>query len=254
VLSILHDAAGLVCVDKPPDLPSTGRTPTSPGSVEFLLARQLRRQVWAVHQLDRQTSGCNIFVLKRSLVQPTGDALRRGLKVYVCLCRGAVSAPFTVDAPIGTRVDRDTGRRFPTADPARLEPGTARTALTRFIPLATSADGQLSLLIALPRTGRTHQIRIHLGDAGHPLVGEQLHADRPCALAPRHQLHAAALFLASSGPSEGIAVTSPLPADTRALLEAAFAPGTIALAEQRVARLCRGEDDDTLDQHAGPRP
>lgn len=254
MLTLLYQSSGLICVDKPPDLPSTGRTPTSPGSVEFLLARQLRRQVWAVHQLDRQTSGCNLFVLKRSLVQPIGDALRGGTKVYLCLCRGRVAAPFTIDAPIGTRVDRATGRRFPTSDPELLEPGTARTAVTRFLPVASSEDGAFSLLAALPRTGRTHQIRLHLSGAGHPLVGEQLHADAPCTLSPRHQLHAAALTLARSSAGEGITVTSPLPADTRALLDARFSPGVAAMAEGLALHLAAGAGDDPLDQGPGPRP
>ena len=51
-LSILHDADGVVVVDKPPGLEATGRTPDDPGGVQHHLAVQLRRPVWAVHQLD----------------------------------------------------------------------------------------------------------------------------------------------------------------------------------------------------------
>lgn len=175
-LPILHDADGVVVVDKPPGLEATGRTRDDPGGVEHHLATQLRRRVWAVHQLDRDTSGALIFVRRKSLVAEWQGRLARATKRYLAIAHGRV-APVTVDAPLA--YDRDLRRWV-------IREG-GKPAVTELRVL--HARDEASLVEARPRTGRTHQVRVHLASRGHPLFGESRHREPPCDAHPRHALH-----------------------------------------------------------------
>ncbi len=109
-----------------------------------------------------------------------------------------------------------------------------RAAATRYRTLSVLADGAASLVECRLETGRTHQIRVHMTEAGHPLIGDPLYGRaKPRALkdlAPaaraaveglgRQALHAATL--AFTHPRSGARLTfeSPLPADLRALIDA----------------------------------
>lgn len=195
---ILYDAAGLVAVDKPPGIETAGRTPDDPRALQAQLAAWLRARVWAVHQLDRDTSGVNLFVRKRSLVAPTQDRLKRGRKFYLAICHGELSAPREVDAPLAYD---------PAAQRWRIGPG--KDARSRLCPLAWTERASLVEIELL--TGRTHQARVHLASIGHPLVGERRYHDPPCALHARHALHAARIEL------DGLSLHAPWPDDLRAL-------------------------------------
>lgn len=215
---ILQVFGGLVVVDKPPGLPSTGRDLDDPDCAQHqvMVALGRRRPVWAVHQLDKDTSGLNLFVTKKSLVAPWAARLRAGgeVKRYLAVCHGELTTERIVDAPIGRRQAPD-GRTFP----AVMAGGKA--AQTRLIPRG-SVNG-FSLVEARPRTGRTHQVRLHLAALGHPLVGEALHREPPCTLHPRHALHAWALAL---GPPEG-RLEAALPPDLVGLIARLGLPGGV---------------------------
>jgi len=177
---IIRNQDGLVVVDKPWGLPSTGRDLADPRSVQAWLQRTLdREKVWAVHQLDQDTSGLNLFVLKKPLVPEWSERLAAGRKTYLAIVHGRAQAA-TVEAPIGVR--REGRKTFPAiradGDPAVTE-----------IEVLDATD-EASLVAARPRTGRTHQVRLHLASVGHPLYGERMHRDPPCEAHPRHALHA----------------------------------------------------------------
>jgi 23S rRNA-/tRNA-specific pseudouridylate synthase len=177
---IIRNEGGLVVVDKPSGLPSTGRDLTDPRSVQAWLQRTLdREKVWAVHQLDQDTSGLNLFVLKKPLVPEWSERLAAGRKTYLAIVHGR-ARDVTVDAPIGVR--REGRKTFPVirsdGDPAITE-----------VEVVDATD-EASLVAARPRTGRTHQVRLHLAHVGHPLYGERMHRDPPCEAHPRHALHA----------------------------------------------------------------
>ncbi|MEM1413857.1 MAG: RNA pseudouridine synthase [Myxococcota bacterium] len=182
-LPVLHDAEGLVAVDKPAGLPSTGRTPDDPGSVRFRLEAQLGARVWAVHQLDRGTSGVNLFVRKKALVASWQARLAAGRKTYLAFAHGV---PAWDRREVDLALDRVRGRPAltPSGKPARTQ-------------LRVRSRGPAHALVeAWPRTGRTHQIRLHLAALGHPLVGERLHRDPPCARHPGPALHCARIAAA----------------------------------------------------------
>jgi len=199
-LTILHDADGVVAVDKPPGLEATGRTPDDPGGVQHHLQRQLRRPLWAAHQLDRDTSGVLIFVRRRSLVARWQEALAAGEKRYLAFVHGApdftrreVDAPLAYDRGLRRWVVREGGKAArSTIEVARVGADAARVHVTL-------------------HTGRTHQARVHLAHLGHPLLGERRYREPPCELLPRHALHAERVR------AGGLTITAPPPPDLEAL-------------------------------------
>ena len=204
-LHILVDEDGVVAIDKPAGLESTGKDLDDPRAVQFRLARQLGKKVWAVHQLDKDTSGVLVFVRKKSLVAEWQRLLGapRTRKRYFAIAHGRfegerrrIEAPLAYDAKARRWVVRAGGK----------------VASTEVVLLA-AADGASALEVIL-HTGRTHQARVHLAHLGHPLLGEARYRDPPCDAHPRHALHARRIELA-----DGRAITAPIPDDLAALAE-----------------------------------
>lgn len=198
---ILREADGLILINKPAGVPTASDKLDEPGSIQFDLMAHYRRMIWAVHQLDRDTSGLNVFVRRKKLVQAWVDAMRRGSKTYLALCSGRVEfGRRVVDLPLGWIPE--TRRRGP------LETGQA--AKTVFEVIDRSDDA--TLLSARLLTGRTHQIRLHLEHLGHPLLGERRYIPEPCERAGRQMLHAWRLD------ARGERFMAPVPGDMMSLL------------------------------------
>ena len=143
---------------------------------------------------------------------------------------------FAVHAPIGRHPGHEVARSvLPPGDPDGAESLTLfrpvsvshgdATALEGADPAPLAGAGTLArlasgatLVCAAPRTGRTHQIRVHAAVAGHPLVGDDLYGAL-VPWAPRQLLHAATLDLAHPGTGEPLRLAAPLPPDFRAALD-----------------------------------
>ncbi len=200
---VLLEHNGVVVCSKPPGLPSSGRTLDDPWSLQALLmVRRRRRKVWAVHQLDKQTSGLNLFALQKPRVAEAAAWLQGGTKTYLAVVSGRLLDPVEVTEPIG-RIDKG-GHRV-----AALTP-KGRPARSSVVPFAVGQDA--SLVGVRLHTGRTHQARLHLAHLGHPLLGERLHAAVACRRHPRHALHAWRLSLPAA-PEPLRCLEAPLPAD-----------------------------------------
>jgi len=173
--------------------------------------------VQAVHRIDRETSGLVVFA--RNV--PASRILAEQFRVhtthrrYVSLVTGRVSA-----RTIRSRLvrDRGDGRRGSTSD---AEEG--KEAVTHVSPLEHFGDAY-TLVECRLETGRTHQIRIHMAECGHPVCGERVYrAPRGRAAAdesraPRIMLHAAELGFVHPVSGAELRFTSPLPADMRRVL------------------------------------
>lgn len=172
-----------------------------------------------VHRLDAGTSGL-LVVAKTDEAHAALERLMRrhgAERRYAALVRGRVEPDgFTIDAPLGRRaakivVDRVEGRRAETQVEVR----------ERF--------GRSTLLEASPRTGRTHQIRVHLAALGHPILGDRAYGGAGEEAArlglSRPFLHAGALAFDHPFPGPGtarrVAVEEPLPADLAEALDLA---------------------------------
>jgi len=182
---IVHETDDYIVVDKPAFLLTH---PTKPDQrttlwkeLRELLAFEIANggQVSIVNRLDRETSGL-------VLVAKTPEAARRfGLlmqerrlgKKYLAICCGWPKwEKKTVDSPM----DRQ-GKRQPSAiwlkqmiHPNGAEASTEFHVERRF-ERSTSARSEFALIRAIPRTGRTHQIRVHLASLGHPIVGDKIY-------------------------------------------------------------------------------
>jgi 23S rRNA-/tRNA-specific pseudouridylate synthase len=206
---ILYERGGVVVVDKPPGIPTSGLQLDEPGSLQFALIERQRAMTWAVHQLDAGTSGCNVFVAHKRLVPRWQRRMRhpRGTKTYLAVVRGEVAfRDLLIDQPLGV-VEEGPPRQLgitPSGRPAR----------SRVRALAC-ANG-CSLLRVQIETGRTHQIRIHLAAIGHPLLGEPWYGGGPCDRHPRQALHAWRLDFDDGEAPQSLC--SPVPEDLVALL------------------------------------
>ena len=170
-----------------------------------------------VHRLDAGTSGLMIVAKDEATHAALTDALaaRAVTRVYLALVEGIPdTATTTIDAPIG-RSTRDRKKMAVVAG--------GRSAVTEITVLERLPD--TALVEARPITGRTHQIRVHLKAAGHPVVGDRVYGpNRKLAAAlglDRPFLHAARLSFEHPSTGALIELDDPLPQDLAAALEAA---------------------------------
>ncbi|HKV08347.1 MAG TPA: RluA family pseudouridine synthase [Thermoanaerobaculia bacterium] len=176
----------------------------------------------AVQRLDKETSGLVVFArnvsAQRDLQEQLGEhtVLRR----YQALVHGTAE-----DAVYETQLlaDRGDGLRgsWGVFRPAKGQPPEgAREAITRVTVLERLAGA--TLVACELETGRQHQIRIHLAEAGHPLVGETVYIRDhrgPILPAPRPMLHAAVLGFVHPRTGRSLRFEDPPPADFEAVLE-----------------------------------
>jgi 23S rRNA pseudouridine1911/1915/1917 synthase len=170
-----------------------------------------------VHRLDKDTSGLMVVARSRAVM----DALVRAIaarevkRQYLAIGQGAWSgAPqCTVDAAIG----RDPANRLRMAAvDLNLHPG--KTARTDFALLSNGT--QACLVHCSLHTGRTHQIRVHMAQLKHPLLGDALYGGAMGLGISRQALHACRLAFAHPVTGQPLSFSAPLPADFSAALSA----------------------------------
>lgn len=176
------------------------------------------RRVRAVHRLDRETSGLMLFARTSDAERQLGLQFRAHSmhRVYIAVVAGEVAAR-TIESNLVD--DRGDGRRGSTR-----EPKMGKRAVTHIKPVE-KLNG-FTVVECRLETGRTHQIRIHLAESGHPLCGDKVYRGpfpgRPLpdeSGAPRVALHAAELGFEHPITGEPMQFKMPLPPDLRAFVE-----------------------------------
>lgn len=231
--AVVHLDAHLVVVDKPAGVSTVPFEPGEKGTLDERVRRWLSRRARAegrpipgrpalgvVHRLDRDTTGLLVFtrtwLAKQDLArQFRNHSVRRR---YLALARGDVAAQ-TIRSHIVA--DRGDGRRGSVEAAARgrsLRPDQGRFAVTHVQPLERLRGA--TLVACRLETGRTHQIRIHLAEAGHPLLGERVYCpDGPDLEAPRVMLHAEELGFTHPATGQPVAWRRDPPPDFLEMLE-----------------------------------
>jgi 23S rRNA pseudouridine1911/1915/1917 synthase len=220
---VLFADASILIVNKPALIPCHPIRPGERGTVMNAIAAIhpetaaigiQSREGGLIHRLDNGTSGALIVARTADTFTTLRAAIRSGAigREYRALVAGEVASVIEIVSPIAHHARNP--RKMVTGEDAGK---SARQAATVATPLS-HYDG-LTLLKILPRTGRRHQIRVHLASIGHPLAGDGLYGGPPLKelAAGRVWLHLARLDLDS--PTSGrIQVVAPLPEDLRATL------------------------------------
>ena len=170
--AILHEDDGLIVLNKPAGWAVHGGSGLDFGVIECLrAARPCAGRIELVHRIDRDTSGCLLVAKRRRVLASLHEALRkeRVHKRYLALVRGNPgSRRRRSEAPL-RREQRRTGERI-----VRVH-AEGKRSVTEFAPV--EVGDVASLVIAQPRTGRTHQIRVHAADLHMPLAGDEKYGD-----------------------------------------------------------------------------
>ena len=226
-LPIVFEDVSILVVNKPSGVAVHGGSGVSYGVIESLRAgRPEAKFLELAHRLDRDTSGLLIIAKKRAALIELHRMLRLGEmgKDYVAMVRGRwKGGPRAVDAPLHRFVTGEGERRVRVQD-------AGRHALTELRPL--SVGEHYSSIAARLRTGRTHQIRVHLTHVGHPILGDDKYGDFELNRALAKQgvgrlfLHAARLRFRHPASGEEVRLDAPLPADMLAFA-AGHLPGIV---------------------------
>jgi 23S rRNA pseudouridine1911/1915/1917 synthase len=233
VSTVPFDAAGMGASIARRPHPRSGEEVTLDQRVRSALARRERArgrggpppEVGIVHRLDKETSGLLVFTrswaAKKSLSQAfrAHSVHRRYLAlVHGAPASGAIVSHFVEDRGDGLRgsVEHRRGRKRAIGDERTQRAVTHVEVVERY-----GGATPCALVACRLETGRTHQIRIHLAEAGHPVLGERVYVrghPGPLVPAPRVMLHAAELGFDHPSTGEPMRWTSALPADIEEVL------------------------------------
>lgn len=232
-LTIIYEDDDIVVIDKPAGMvvhPAVGnRTGTLVNAVLYHcenlsgIGGVLRPGV--VHRLDKETSGVLVMAKNNEAHLNLADQFRNRTvqKVYLAVIVGRMPKP---EGEIVSVIGRHPHHRIK----MKANAAVGREALTYWKEIETYSGA--SLLEVFPRTGRTHQIRVHLSEIGHPVVGDKMYGSKKRARGiqnervkyallnmKRHALHSHKLTIEHPRTKESMTFVSKLPDDMERLIE-----------------------------------
>lgn len=222
-LAVVHEDAWLIVLNKPAGLTVHPGAGEKSGTLANALAWHFGElshvqgplRPGIVHRLDRDTSGVMVVAKDDTTHWALADQFRRRTvrKEYHAVVKGRVELDADlVSGPIGP------DRRQPTRMAIRVDVG--RPSETYYEVMERMAAA--SYVRCLPKTGRTHQIRVHMASVGHPLISDRVYGGvvpQLWDLCPRHALHARSLTFRHPQTGEEATFEAPLPGDMTRLLE-----------------------------------
>lgn len=216
-IAVFEDVA-LIVINKPAGVAVHGGSGVSFGVIEQIRrARPQAKFLELAHRLDRETSGLLIVGKKRAALTQLHDQFRDGVidKRYLALVRGRWRDPVrNIRLPLLKYLTADGERRVRVSDE-----GKEAHSVVRLQKRWVTPHGEFSLLEVQLRTGRTHQIRVHLAHSGHPILGDEKYGDFELnrglqkAGLKRMFLHAASIRLPHPLTAERLELAAPLPAE-----------------------------------------
>lgn len=203
-LPVIYEDSDVLVIDKPSGVIShaRGKYFDEPSVASFVRQKtgQKGERSGIVHRLDRATSGIMITAKNQAALSflQKQFSQRKTKKTYMAIVKGGMpTEEGIIDMPIG---------RNPKVPASFHVTEAGKNAVTHFKTVKN--NGKYSLLELSPETGRTHQLRVHLAELKHPIVGDVLYHGEP---AERLLLHATSLEITLPS-GERTIFTSPLPA------------------------------------------
>lgn len=222
-LPVIYEDELLLAIHKPAGMAVHGGSGVSWGVIECLRSsRPHERSLELVHRLDRETSGVLLLAKRRSALRHLQAQFREREtnKVYLALVKGPWPERLRViDKPLYKYVLADGERRVRVTSPQDPEGMRALTLVQ-----VRQRWAEASLLEVVIKTGRTHQIRVHLADAGCPILGDDKYGDFDCNKTLEKQglkrmfLHAWRLGFAHPKTGQTLQLEAPLAEDLSAYL------------------------------------
>lgn len=244
-LEIIFEDQHLLVVNKPAGLVTAPADTVKQPSLAELLADEYHidlERAGIVHRLDKDTSGLILVARDQATLEALQSQFksRTVQKEYLALVHGYISEPITVNQPI---------MRNPSEREKFITHPDGREALTQFVPdkryhldqdrltelfqdyskiqmrkLINSHYGLFTLVNCFPKTGRTHQLRVHLKSINHSIVGDGKYGGRKTARldhrwCSRQFLHAAKISFDHPATGERLTFTAPLPEDLETALQ-----------------------------------
>ncbi len=232
-LRILYEDDVLLVLDKAPGMVVHPAPGARRGTVVNALVHRLgtlagvgaAERPGIVHRLDRDTSGVLLVARSAGALEALARQFRerRVEKRYLAVVRGHLR-------PDAGRIDQPIGRHPHERKRMSVRSRRGRAAITRWEVVERFAATTLVRLA--PETGRTHQLRVHLAAAGHPIVGDKVYGGRrsghlpaPAGEFPRQALHAEELSFDHPADGRRLTVRAPLPDDLAVLVATLRATG-----------------------------
>ncbi len=204
-LAVLYADTHLIAVDKPSGLLSVPGRGEDKADCALSRAQAIYPDALTVHRLDMATSGLLLLARGKEMQRALSGLFERGeiSKRYIADVWGA---PSPVDGQISLPLITD----WPNRPLQKVDHEIGKPSVTRFDTLR--ASGASARLILTPLTGRSHQLRVHLAEIGHPILGDEFYAHaQALAAAPRLALHAASLSFLHPATGEPLRLDSPCP-------------------------------------------
>jgi len=209
---ILYNEGGLIVVNKPANMPTVATLDNARDNLVAMLKtfHGKDQYIGIHHRLDAPTSGCILFTLDEKMNAFVAELFRESLiqKEYLAVCK-VIHPPPAQKWEIKNQLERAEKKR----NIYRSTKGEGDFAYSRFELLKTKGD--IALIKAMPITGRTHQLRVHLSEQGLPILGDKAYSGPQ---ATRLMLHAHKLSFRLPDGRDTV-VEAPIPAEFKRLFE-----------------------------------
>lgn len=216
-LKIIHDDRDIIVVEKAPGLLTVSNEQVKEHTAYYLLTNYVRKgnsksraRLFIVHRLDRDTSGVLVFAKTPQAKNFLQDEWEGFQKTYRAVVHGTM--PEKEGLITSYLAESDTHRMYSVSDPEK-----GKLARTQYRVLRESNSRSLLEIDLL--TGRKNQIRVHLADKGHPVIGDKKYGKMGKG-AKRLALHASSITINHPFSQEMMTFTTELPRELKALMKA----------------------------------
>lgn len=220
-LEILLESPDIIALNKPPSMPTHPshdhqRDTLANGICYYYAEKGVPFVFRAVNRLDRDTSGIVLVAKNKNAAFLLSKEIAAFgvVKKYIAIVEGEVTSGGIIRSGIVRESESKMRRRVcPECE--------GQYAETEYEVIASNKG--LSLLLVTPKTGRTHQIRVHLSSIGHPIISDTLYGnENGSPLISRQALHAYSLTFSLPAGEGKLTVTAPLPLDMKAITDTYF--------------------------------